>query len=322
MSTDALHWAWKQKTGSPSALVILVRLADFANQDAEAYPSIDLLAEHTEQSPQTVRRRLRELEELGLIERLPQFRNNGSRSVDLYRLCMDDDLPQRQTSPKGGPSKLEGHPLPDCEGGPSTVGRGALPTVVPPEPPYEPSYEIPPLSPPEGDGVGDAVDDGTQFEAFREAYEPATEPACSWSSARREWSRLKQAERAEALLRLPRYLDDCRTKGRKVCFPATYLREQRWAGFAVTATVASPPLAPVLDETQRAVAWARSSACRDAWVFIESGTDEWAAWGAAFRHAGYAAPGAAWAMAPDGAGGWTRRFGRSFPMPRPPRSDP
>jgi len=161
----------------------------------------------------------------------------------------------------------------------------------------------------------------SQFEAFRAGYGVAGNGA-SWPKARSEWARLSSVDRAEALLRLPRYLDHCQAQSRKVCHPTTYLSERRWEGFSVAPSSGLAPVAADLTEAQRAVAWARSTASRDGWVFVEEGSPGWAAWRDAFRHAGYAFPGAAMTLAPDGSGGWARRRGRSFPMATPPPAPP
>lgn len=312
-----MNWAWGRQCGSPSAKLILMCLADFANQDGECFPSNALLAEKTEQSPNTVRRRLQELEDQGLIERQPQHRPNGSQTVDIIRLNMGQEArPEHGPRQEAPPPKLEGGPLPNWEGAPATSERPPLPTVGGPEPPYEPSSEPTPLTPHGGMGVGSA-DQGTMFDAFRAGWGVEASGA-SWPKAHAAWSRLGQDDRASALMGLPRYLDDCRSKTRKVCHPVTYLNERRWEGFSVVPKAVQQATRIEPDDVAKAVEWARSGARRDAWVFVEAGSEAWAAWMRAFRHAGYTPPGAGHVMAPDGVGGFARRCGCSFPMAFPP----
>lgn len=310
-----MHWAWNRKGGSPSAKIILMCLADFANQDAECFPSIAHLAEKTEQSPNTVRRRLQELEDDGLIERRAQYRPNGSQTVDLIRLKMGQEEPTKVSAGEfRPPTKLRGGPLPNLEGDPPAVERAPLPTVVPPEPPYEPPLEPTPLAPHGGMGVGSSHE--TQFDAFRDGWGEHGAGA-SWPKALSAWSQLSAADRAEALLCLPRYLDDCRAKSRKVCHPATYLTERRWEGFRASPAATDAAPRPEPDAVTKAVAWARSPACRDDGPFIAEGTTEWDAWRSAFRHAGYAFPSGTRTLV-DVDGEWEHRIGRHFPMASPP----
>lgn len=313
MSVLAMAWAWGRQVGSPSAKLVLMCLADFANQDGECFPSICLLGDQTEQSASTVRRRLQELEELGLIERKPQFRENGSRTVDLIRLVMEPPVARERGTnlPPAGPPKLEGPALPDWEGRPPTSEKAPLPTVGGPEPSFEPSSEPSPL-PPERkrlEGGGELA-----FDEFRSAYGSAAIGA-SWSRARTEWARLPEPDQAEALRLLPRYLDHCRSQSRKVCHPATYLAERRWESFADLGSGETEPRAP-LDAVEVAVASALS-ASRDGWIFVPEGGGAWAAWRGAFAHA--RRPLSVSKLPVRQADGSTAlRRGRYFPTPLPP----
>lgn len=67
----AIRWTeevWGLGRHGGGKLLVLLALADFANNDGEAWPSIDSLAEKVRLSPRHVQRLLRELEEDGEIE--------------------------------------------------------------------------------------------------------------------------------------------------------------------------------------------------------------------------------------------------------------
>lgn len=94
MSVEAIAWASKQRTGSPGAKLVLIALANYANDRGECWPSQATLAMWTEQSDRTIRTHLATLESMGLITR--QAREvAGSFTSDLITL----NLAQRQILP-------------------------------------------------------------------------------------------------------------------------------------------------------------------------------------------------------------------------------
>ena len=88
MSIKALTWAFDQTTGSPSAKVILLCLADFADENGVSYPRQATIAARTEQSVDTIQRRLKDLEARGLVEREQQINADRWRVADRYYLMM------------------------------------------------------------------------------------------------------------------------------------------------------------------------------------------------------------------------------------------
>lgn len=69
MSFRVVLWALKQRTGSAQAKLILVTLADFADDEGRCFPSIDAIAERAECSRRNAVRGLDELGALGLVSR-------------------------------------------------------------------------------------------------------------------------------------------------------------------------------------------------------------------------------------------------------------
>src|SRR3954467_775892 len=67
MSGKVVGWAMEQTCGSSTTKLVLVKLADNANEEGFCFPSIDLIVRHTELSERAVRAHLKRLEELGLI---------------------------------------------------------------------------------------------------------------------------------------------------------------------------------------------------------------------------------------------------------------
>lgn len=84
MSTKALAWAVEQRTGSPTLKVILLLLADLADEQLTCYPGREYLAEHSELSEGTVSRSVTELREAGFIRVLRRARRRGGRRTNRY----------------------------------------------------------------------------------------------------------------------------------------------------------------------------------------------------------------------------------------------
>lgn len=354
MSVEAITWSNKQRVGSSGAKLVLLALANYADEDGYCWPSRRTLAHVTEMSPDSISRHLSTLEAGGFVEREARKGDRGQRTSDLIRLLL--------SRPTAAPAAAEnapvsgGTPSANCGGPPSANYGGPLcknrdtPSAKTGglEPSIEPSIEKTPL-PPEGDGVGISTIDGeereagvasaasmpdaggetldTQFDVFWAQY--GADPAASRMKGRRAWARLGPAERAQALTLLPRFLDHCRGAKRKICDPATYLGERRWEAMAnlpaPTTRSSEPPAArpPEADPVRRAVLWALSpTADRGDWPFVEEGSEAWEAWRAAFGAAGL---GHRWmrgrnavVRGADGIWAPARRPGRHFPMPQPP----
>lgn len=85
MSFQAINWAYKAKTGSPSAKSVLVCLAQYANRECLCWPSITRLAADTELDERTVQRALRRLETIGLVSVTQRRRGRISQS-SIYQI--------------------------------------------------------------------------------------------------------------------------------------------------------------------------------------------------------------------------------------------
>lgn len=61
MSIKCMNWAWCQRTGSPASKVVLMKLADNADDHGYAFPSIPLIGDLCEMHPRSVQRHIRQL---------------------------------------------------------------------------------------------------------------------------------------------------------------------------------------------------------------------------------------------------------------------
>lgn len=93
MSGAVTTWAWAQseRAPSPSALLVLLRLADHAHDDGKCWPSQATIAKKIGLSERCVRDALKALEEAGLIVR--ERRNIGAeRTSDMIILVLTETI--------------------------------------------------------------------------------------------------------------------------------------------------------------------------------------------------------------------------------------
>ena len=90
MSWIALDWASKQKVGSSTEKLVLICLANFANDMNQCYPSHNTICEFAEVTPQTVIKSLHSLKVKNLITIEPRFQKTETgknrQTSNLYKL--------------------------------------------------------------------------------------------------------------------------------------------------------------------------------------------------------------------------------------------
>lgn len=85
MSGKAVGWAFKQNCGSAAVKLVLVKLADNANEDGDCWPSVSYQSRETELSDRTVRKSIKRLVILGKVSVERRIGPSGQRS-NMYRL--------------------------------------------------------------------------------------------------------------------------------------------------------------------------------------------------------------------------------------------
>jgi hypothetical protein len=113
VSVHVASWAWKQDVGDAGAKLLLVKLADSANDDGVCWPSQRTLARDCGCSDRAVRQQLARLAALGLVRIDERRRANGSKQTSLYHLSIHRNAASgRQAEPafrghRNGASGLE-----------------------------------------------------------------------------------------------------------------------------------------------------------------------------------------------------------------------
>lgn len=112
MSISAINWAGRTITGSASRKAVLICLANYANEQNEAYPSVDTIARITELDAKTVRSSLRRLAEDGHISDTGR-RRGQTQNIRVWALQVGDEtLPKTEGYQKRNPTENARQTLP------------------------------------------------------------------------------------------------------------------------------------------------------------------------------------------------------------------
>jgi len=135
MSVQALTWALATATPSPTTKLVLLLLANYADEFGVAWPSVRRIGNESGLSERAIRNAIHALMDAGLLTKEHQRRSNGSKTVDLYTL----NLPAaRGAASDGFRGPASGT---TCRTLRQEVPIPPAPGAGPPEPSYEPSYE-------------------------------------------------------------------------------------------------------------------------------------------------------------------------------------
>ena len=86
MSIEALNWAWSVPDVSPAQKLVLLALANYADERGKCWPSIRTVSERTCLARRTVSRALETLGKAGLVKSVTRSRDDGSQSSNVYHL--------------------------------------------------------------------------------------------------------------------------------------------------------------------------------------------------------------------------------------------
>jgi hypothetical protein len=222
MSFQATEWARSLPLPTQSAKFTLMVIGSYADTDGVCFPSLARLADDTVQSVASVRRRIRDFEQLGLLQRLPRWASPDGRMVvtqigdalrpDGYRQTSDElrlnlDLSPADVAqlvgeiPEGNPVEGGGEGVTVQPSPPGTVQpsplhssgtAGVAPGCDPLKRNPKSSVEESPKSP-SGDGVTAAPDGGED----RTTQSPIGD-ARPWQHSE-SWQRFEQAWREPIL---------------------------------------------------------------------------------------------------------------------------
>ena len=222
-----MTWAFSLPL-EPRAKLTLLAIADHADDEGVAWPSRDRVAEKSSQSRATVIRRIKDLEELGLLALFQRFRKDGSQTTDEIRLdlTMTPEQVTRRTHGSQSSSDID-----DTDEGrgcqadtpPSQAATPGVAVVTSPnEPSLEPSQSPNPLP----NGQGGVEPDPEHFQGFFES-------CLSWRTMSRAkalaaFRFLTPDEQKLARAASPLHAEECTKAKRKSLDAHKLIAEQFW----------------------------------------------------------------------------------------------
>ena len=91
MSTQCLNWAIRCRTGNGTKKLVLLLLADHADEQHTCYPKIETLAERSELSESAIEKAIAALRDAGLLRVLRRAKRSGGRRSNRYLLLVYGD---------------------------------------------------------------------------------------------------------------------------------------------------------------------------------------------------------------------------------------
>lgn len=265
MSIKALNWATEIYVGDGVAKSVLRAIANYADENGHCFPSHRRLALDTEFSPDTVKRRIAQLEQWGFLVSFRCWmdengvRNKEERGRETSReLRLALNKTPEHPSESGDEERSESHGM---GGADSTPQHVAPPTqaaplgmhVAPPPhagvlPPNEPSlnHKIPP-SPPRGEASAPSAERESEPEHFAEFWQgyPNHEVMATIRPKTLEVFRsLSEAEREHARAAVLLLADQLRKLGRKPKNAHLWLQAKGWQEYPNARLGAAPAAVP------------------------------------------------------------------------------
>jgi len=91
MTIKAMNWAWEVDL-PPALKLVLLKLADRANDDGECWPGQASVAKACGIGARTLVRHIATLEQMGLIKTEKRYGQDGKRSTNIYLLSLSANL--------------------------------------------------------------------------------------------------------------------------------------------------------------------------------------------------------------------------------------
>ena len=191
MSLRALTWAWEQELTNPSEKLVLLAIADHANDDGMCWPSMSHVAERCLLSTRQIQRITEQLVDYGLVSRERRKRPDGTLGTYTYTLNI-------HRTPMSGPT---GHPRPVVHRTPVSAQNRHNRTVI------EPTHD--------------------HFDRFWQLYprKIAKQKCARW------WQRnadMVSPVILDGIQRWADYWQQSNTETRYIPHPYTWLTQERW----------------------------------------------------------------------------------------------
>ena len=202
MSVQAMTWAWAVECPNGTAKLVLLCLANYADEHGSCFPGQKKIAEQCGVCLRTVKDALARLEQAGLLSREHRQRADGTRTSDRYYL----ELSKVQDLHKGAEAKVQDLSNQGAESAPQYKPNGLS------EPVREPSET-------RARGIRT-----TAFDEWWISYPHKVGKAAAKKAFRQA---VALASIDELRIGVQRYIDT-KPPDRPWCNPATWLNQERW----------------------------------------------------------------------------------------------
>jgi hypothetical protein len=288
IGADSAHsWARNLTLGNPHAKAVLMAVCFYVNDEGSCYCGIGTLAQDTDLSENTVRSRLRWLDDIGAIVRIPQWLDDrgrrtyivgGKRTSDEIKLLLDEDFEAIEARARGNdlPSAVATEPELSQSNPAPQVGLNDEPRPVSPAPALQqPSTSVqgldsseleqedsPPTPPLGGRSKIISDDKRASFDRFAKVY---PSPIVDYEATLRLWASLSDEDTEDAIKGArgyARFLGElaAQKRSRNVKDAHRWLKHRQWIGFlagpAAKGAEASRSLVTVAEGSDDAAEWA------------------------------------------------------------------
>ena len=106
MSFQAMSWAAEQNCPSSVSKLVLLMLANYANDRHQTYPSYKKLAELCACNERTVMRAIKQLKEINLLTVTKRYGDDGKQTSNTFTLCVRGDKKDRVRVTKTTPNTI------------------------------------------------------------------------------------------------------------------------------------------------------------------------------------------------------------------------
>ncbi len=251
MSMLMMADSFKKKVGNPARKLVLLKLADNANDQGECWPSYGHIAEQCEMGRSTVKGHIKKLAEDGYL--IIQERKNGVRnSSNMYKLTLDQGKEVKREKPKRpGKNKYRitpGQPLTPVSRCPTPRSAVDLPrSAVDPTPGQPLTPE--PISKNQSVKQSNEPSSATQLRDGFDLFYRAGLPKVKRKYAQECFNR--EARKHDDVMAFAGMLaDNIKSRlgtgelGFDGLHPSSYLNQQRWLDEVETSKAADPSITP------------------------------------------------------------------------------
>jgi len=223
-----MAWAVRQKAGSPMGKIILLMIANRADEDGRCFPSQQRLALDCECSIRIVRKWLSVFEQAGLLRRCERRRSDGRKTSDETFLAMDGTFDiEGSNQPANFAACSSAAPDAACDperrldqaepdSGETSAAPGADFTGTRCRLTYHRTYQ---------DSVGSARE---AIDEFDRVFWPAYPHKVGKGQARSAWRAARKRADLETIMQgLSRYVAS-KPERQAWCHPTTWLNGERW----------------------------------------------------------------------------------------------